>query len=216
MRSALFSSPSPRSSALALIGLAVLGTGLSATSAQAGGITYTFSGAGSGSVNGTAFNNAPFSFSFTTDTSTVHVDPNIGVPGIAAVTAAVSLTGFGTGVSLNPMVVFDNSNGVAGFYDATTSGDVLDFQAPQFKTYGLTTSLGPIPASFFYSSPFATSLGSISITSVSGGTFAAISAAVPVPAVPEASTTASLGLLLALGMGGLVVAARRKKAGAAL
>ena len=39
---------------------------------------------------------------------------------------------------------------------------------------------------------------------------------VPVPAVPEASTTASLGLLLALGMGGLVVAARRKKAGAAL
>ena len=34
----------------------------------------------------------------------------------------------------------------------------------------------------------------------------------PVPAVPEASTTVSLGLLLALGMGGLVVAARRKKA----
>jgi len=30
--------------------------------------------------------------------------------------------------------------------------------------------------------------------------------------VPEASTTVSLGLLLALGMGGLVVAARRKKA----
>jgi len=30
--------------------------------------------------------------------------------------------------------------------------------------------------------------------------------------VPEASTTASLGLLLALGMGGLVIAARRKKA----
>jgi len=31
------------------------------------------------------------------------------------------------------------------------------------------------------------------------------------PAVPEASTTVSLGLLLALGMGGLVVAAKRKK-----
>jgi len=31
------------------------------------------------------------------------------------------------------------------------------------------------------------------------------------PAVPEASTTVSLGLLLALGMGGLVVANRRKK-----
>lgn len=36
------------------------------------------------------------------------------------------------------------------------------------------------------------------------------------PAVPEASTTASLGLLLALGLGGLVIAAKRKKAGASL
>ena len=38
----------------------------------------------------------------------------------------------------------------------------------------------------------------------------------PVPAVPEASTTISFGLLLALGMGGLVVAARRKKAARSL
>lgn len=36
--------------------------------------------------------------------------------------------------------------------------------------------------------------------------------AVP-PAVPEASTTVSLGLLLALGMGGLIVASKRKKVG---
>lgn len=35
-------------------------------------------------------------------------------------------------------------------------------------------------------------------------------------AVPEASTTVSLGLLLALGMGGVMVAARRKKASAGL
>lgn len=33
------------------------------------------------------------------------------------------------------------------------------------------------------------------------------------PAVPEASTTVSLGLLLALGMGGLIVASKRKKVG---
>ena len=31
------------------------------------------------------------------------------------------------------------------------------------------------------------------------------------PAVPEASTTVSLGLLLALGFGGLAVAAKRRK-----
>lgn len=33
--------------------------------------------------------------------------------------------------------------------------------------------------------------------------------------VPEASTTVSLGLLLALGFGGLLVASRRRKAAAA-
>jgi hypothetical protein len=36
------------------------------------------------------------------------------------------------------------------------------------------------------------------------------------PAVPEASTTVSFGLLLALGMGGVVVAAKRKRAQSAL
>ena len=34
--------------------------------------------------------------------------------------------------------------------------------------------------------------------------------------VPEASTTVSFGLLLALGLGGLVIAAKRKKAHATL
>lgn len=34
---------------------------------------------------------------------------------------------------------------------------------------------------------------------------------IPPPAVPEASTTVSLGLLLALGLGGVMVARRRKK-----
>ena len=34
-------------------------------------------------------------------------------------------------------------------------------------------------------------------------------------AVPEASTTVSFGLLLALGLGGVVIAAKKKKAAAA-
>lgn len=45
----------------------------------------------------------------------------------------------------------------------------------------------------------------------SGGMVTRITLNAP-PAVPEASTTASFGLLLALGLGGLVVAAKRKKA----
>jgi DNA-binding beta-propeller fold protein YncE len=51
------------------------------------------------------------------------------------------------------------------------------------------------------------------VTGVSAPTFLAFS---PVPAVPEASTTVSFGLLLVLGLGGLVVSARRRKAASAL
>ena len=46
------------------------------------------------------------------------------------------------------------------------------------------------------------------------GQFSYRSAGTPPPAVPEASTTVSFGLLLALGLGGAVVASRRKKAAA--
>ncbi len=42
--------------------------------------------------------------------------------------------------------------------------------------------------------------------------FDAVSLTQTPPAVPEASTTVSLGLLLALGLGGMVVAGRRRKA----
>ena len=47
-------------------------------------------------------------------------------------------------------------------------------------------------------------------TGLSGPTFLAFGPSVSAP-VPEASTTVSLDLLLALGMGGMVVAARRKR-----
>lgn len=56
-------------------------------------------------------------------------------------------------------------------------------------------------------------LQSITITNSGGGTpiLLGVTASTNAP-VPEASTTVSLGLLLALGLGGLAVAAERKKA----
>lgn len=51
-----------------------------------------------------------------------------------------------------------------------------------------------------------------SATSISGQFAIDNIGIVGAPPVPEASTTVSLGLLLVLGMGGMVVAARRKKA----
>ena len=50
--------------------------------------------------------------------------------------------------------------------------------------------------------------GAVVETGLSGPSFLAFG---PVPAVPEASTTVSLGLLLALGLGGTVMAARKKR-----
>lgn len=54
-------------------------------------------------------------------------------------------------------------------------------------------------------------LEGLQLSSTSNVTLDLITAAAPA-AVPEASTTVSFGLLLALGVGGAVVAARRKKA----
>ena len=56
------------------LNLVVLGVGLAATPAQAQPITYIFSGIGSGNVNSTNFTSATFSFSVTTDTSTIYHD----------------------------------------------------------------------------------------------------------------------------------------------
>jgi|GEM_PF-608383 len=55
----------------------------------------------------------------------------------------------------------------------------------------------------------------ITAINLSGPNFLAFGPLGP-PAVPEASTTVSFGLLLALSLGGLVIAARRKKASSSL
>ncbi len=57
--------------------------------------------------------------------------------------------------------------------------------------------------------------GRVVETGLSNPTLLAFGPSASAP-VPEASTTASLGLLLALGLGGLVVSARRRKAASAL
>lgn len=89
-------------------------------------------------------------------------------------------------------------------YGAFTSPYINSYTNPAFVT--LTDSYG-----YFYgvlannSEPAQNYYYSI----VNGGTLTL--AAIPRPPVPEASTTVSLGLLLALGLGGLAIAAKRKK-----
>lgn len=87
--------------------------------------------------------------------------------------------------------------------------DLFDELATNYATYGLNTALGPITADDALGSTvtFGTSRGDLDITHFgSGATFTA-----SFNPVPEASTTVSFGLLLAVGLGGLMVAAKRKK-----
>lgn len=119
------------------------------------------------------------------------------------------------------------TGGVTGAYNSTgglsfAGGDPINVSL----TYNGTTlfeSLTDTTAKTSYSTSYATNLagavgGSTALVGFTGGTGAANSvqtisnfqftAGAP---VPESSTTVSLGLLLALGMGGLVAAGRRRK-----
>ena len=86
-----------------------------------------------------------------------------------------------------------------GLYNAPTVGSSQDVF---FQSSAPATTAGNPAGGLFYfgGTPVANFGWSFSVT--------------PPPAVPEASTTVSLGLMLALGMGGLVIASKRKKASA--
>lgn len=97
-------------------------------------------------------------------------------------------------------VLFNGASVIGG------PGPLFVTPAGQYVQYSfaVTGTGGPTPLSFVVNNPNAA--GDINNTNLR---LDDVSLSAP---VPEASTTASLGLLLALGLGGLVVAARRKKA----
>ena len=72
-------------------------------------------------------------------------------------------------------------------------------------------------ADLFGTSPTGIAVGTFQLQNIGGGTVNSVNIDIaPVPAaVPEASTSISLGLLLALGCGGLADARRKRSAGSA-
>ncbi len=142
----------------------------------------------------------------------------------------------GSGGTLN--VGFDNvMNSLLAVNGAVLTGGVLDVnylgsgpytstEPFTFLTYGSLTSLltGAGPAQYFSNETFLSD-GTGVIAGHNGFTYALfndathnglqlsiLSNGAPTPAVPEASTTVSLGLLLMLGGGGLLAAKRRRTA----
>ena len=105
-------------------------------------------------------------------------------------TFSTTLTTFATGLNTPEGLAFDARGDLFATNAFGNSGNSIT----EFASTGAGT-FGP---------------GMTFATGLSGPTFLAFGPSVSAP-VPEASTTVSLDLLLALGMGGMVVAARRKR-----
>lgn len=170
-------------------------------------ITYLYSGTATGSLGANGFAGASFVITAQADTSTVggwccsnaqntHASATISVASLGTVTfslpthtwiAESCCIGFGANLSLNYVTLFSAPG-------LTNVG------------YGLATDIGPIAAAADTSGQFvnvATSGGMLTITQLGTVSFQAITSAVP---------EASASVLMALGLAGIVLATRRRKA----
>lgn len=194
----------------ALLGLSAL----AAAPTSASPTTLVFSGLGTGIIHGNGFNNAQFSFSLVTDTSFLQ-DTGGGLYSTSpyAAPVVVSLAGSGMGTSTNPAYFsFLPASNIFGLTDSVTGDKVF------FAQSATPAGSGPVAITLLNQAPyqlaaFQTSLGPINFTEIKDATFSGALTS-DVDPVPEASTVVSLSLMLALGAGTLLVAARRKKAAA--
>ena len=193
----------------ALLGLSAL----AAAPASAVPITLVFSGLGTGIVHGNGFDSAPFSFSYATDTDLFSFDGSgpalTTYPNAAPV--SVSVKGYGSGTSTDP-----------AFFSFLPKEDVLALTDSASDKYVFAGQINGFPQGFsvpitltdqhqyspYQLSPFETSIGEIQFAEIHDATFS-VGRTAP---VPEASSVVSLALLLTLGAGTLLAAARRKKA----
>ena len=188
---------------------ALLGLGaLAAAPASAAPTTFVFSGLGTGIVHGNGFNNAAFSFSYTTDTNYLNnVGGGLYSTQTNAAPVSVNVDGFGSGVSTSPIYFsFLPSSNILGLTDSVTGSQVFFVQS------STPAGAGPVAITLadrnqYPLSPFQTSIGDIQFSEIHNTTFSGSFAP-----VPEASSVVSLALLLTLGAGTLAVAVRRKKA----
>jgi hypothetical protein len=140
---------------------------LAAPSAFAAPITYTFSGPVTGTLGVTAFTNAQITIVATGDTSTADCGAPIFCNTLTTVTFTIN--GVGSGTVTDGLSIFDNTSltGAIGL-ERTTGGlvDWIDFDATQFQTFNLATSLGPITvAPRTPQGAVATTAGSLNLTS---------------------------------------------------
>jgi len=168
--------------------------------AQATPITFSFTGVGSGNLDTTVFTDAAFEVLISADTDDVSYDiygPDI--PIIEDLSGTIDISGIGIGTFVNPLYVFDNQTTATVGFGNSIQYDLVDLcvVGVGLDTYDLTTPFGPITDLDPFFGQFNNvklSIGSLTFTSMSYGTFTAI---------PEPGT------VLLVAVGGLVI--RRRK-----
>jgi PEP-CTERM motif len=192
---------------IVVLGIAVWATfgGLPET-AQAAPITYTLSGTGSGSVNGTSFTNQAFTImgvGDTVDLTTVSADK---FPAVPLSSMSFTMSGFGTATPSNQMYMVNLYNLAADFlgFGNVSIGDGEVFFAAGSGAWDLVSSFGPVSATSAGSGYLPTNLGTVQLSGYTGPT--TFTATLGSSAVPEPGTFA----MLALGLSLSLVARRRK------
>jgi len=172
-------------------------------------ITYTETVLATGVLGVTPFTNALVTVTLSGNTTTVLSGSSPFGSCSPCYTNAgsttVNVSGVGTGIFTDPMVVWDNGSGgidSIAIVDAAIPGAVVYINNIAFATYDLTTSIGPIsspPGLFVHVYP--TTSGAFTMTSV--GDTATFTATVRGAAVPEPAS------LMLLGSGVVTLAGRR-------
>lgn len=152
-------------------------------------IQYELSGTATGTLGTQSFTGASFTFTGYADTTGVfEIAPGVLVNPLTSGT--VTLSGFGSADVLDPFYFYVNQ-GIpgAGLIDLY-SGDVIDVTADAFSTYDNASSIGPIAVDEAALTPFDTTNGTLSLSSLD----LQFTATVAVSSVPEPSTGAMCGI----------------------
>jgi hypothetical protein len=138
-------------------------------------ITYTFSGMGSGTVNGTPFTNADYTIMLIGDTTAITKPSNDYV--LVGTQVTMAITTVGTATVTDSVWIFDGQQASRLGIGRNGPGNLLDVGNAAFATYALATSLGPISglnaSSLNQFTNLASTLGPITLSSSGPVTFQA-------------------------------------------
>jgi hypothetical protein len=169
-------------------------------------VLYTLSGAISGTLNGVAFTDDPFTWTVTAATDNAVLYAGV-LPALRPIGGGFNLGGFGDlGIGGDFEVALSADNQVAGFVTPTGS-EGLALGAPAFSTYVLGDALAATPLDLQVFLPLQTAFGQLKVTGATG----LLLTAAPLSAAPEPATWA-LAIVGFAMMGGALRRRRRPAA----